>query len=114
MGLLLDDGEVALRLVQPLGPVRGRDHDVLEAEPEAAREVDAGFDAERVAGLERGPVAGHDVGLLVGLDADAVAGAVDEPVAEAGVADAPPRPRVHPPARRPGSPRPHLPPPARP
>src|SRR5262249_34804920 len=93
--LLLDDGEVALRLVQPLGPVRRRDHDVLEPEPEAPGEVDAGLDAERVARLERRPIAGHDVRLLVGLDADAVAGAVDEPVAQAGTGDDAPRRRVH-------------------
>src|SRR5262249_56036208 len=35
------------------------------------------------------------VRLLVGLDADAVAGAVDEPVAQAGTGDDAPRRRVH-------------------
>ena len=74
-----DDREVACGAVQAVGSVVGGDHDVLEAEPEAAGQVDAGLDAEGVARRRGGVrVARDDVRVLVLLDADAVAGAVDE------------------------------------
>ena len=69
--------------VERVGTRVGRHHDVLEAEPEPARDVDAGLDREGVAGLQRRAVARDDVGVLVLLDADAVTGAVDELLAPA-------------------------------
>ena len=64
-------------------PVAGDHHDVLDAGPVPAGQVDAGLDGEGHARLQRQVVAGDDVGLLVHLQADAVAGAVDEVLAVA-------------------------------
>ena len=77
--------EIAWRVVQPLGPARRGDHDVLEPQAEPAGQIDAGLHAERVTGHQRRGVAGDDVRVLVRLGADAVTGAVHEVVAEAGV-----------------------------
>ena len=52
-------------------------------------------------GFERLPVARHEVRLFVGLEPDAVAGAVDEPLAEPTGGDHPPGGRVDLLARRP-------------
>ena len=52
--------------------------------PNRPGDVDAGLDAEGVAGRQRRAVAGDDVGVLVLLDADAVAGAVHELLAPPG------------------------------
>ena len=60
-------------------------------------------------GCERQVVAGDDVRVLVRLDADAVAGAVDEPVAEPGVGDHVARGGVDVLARRADGRRPHRP-----
>src|SRR5439155_9690423 len=72
----------------------GRDHDVLQPQPEAPGQVDARLHAERVPGHERRGVAGHDVRVFVGLGADAVTGAVHEVVAVASVGDDVARRRV--------------------
>src|SRR3954453_19601055 len=70
--------ELTGALVQVPDAVVGADHDVLDAGPVAARQVDAGFDREGHPRLERQVVALDDVGRLVGVQADAVPGAVDE------------------------------------
>ena len=63
----------------------GRHDDVLEPQAEAAREVHARLDAERVARFERGLVAGDHIRILVRLDPDAMTGAMHERLAVAGV-----------------------------
>src|SRR6185437_9630919 len=95
LGRSLHDHQLAGRVVHPqvAGP-RGRRvgayHDVLDARAVRAR-VDARLDGERHARLERDRVALDDVRVLVRLKADTVAGAVDEPLAVAGVGDDPAR-----------------------
>src|SRR6056297_3882682 len=81
------DQDLAWPVVHPLDAIIGDEDDVLDAHPEPARQVDAGFDRERHTGRDRGGVARHDVGILVDVDADAVAGAVDEVLPVAGVGD---------------------------
>ena len=83
----VDRDEAVVGTVEGIGATVGGDHDVLEAEAEAPGQVDAGLDREGVPGDEPVAVADHDVGVLVLLDADAVAGAVHEEVAVAGVVD---------------------------
>ena len=70
--------------VEQLGPVRPEVHEVLVADAEAARHVDAGLDTEDVAGLQRLGVAGPQVRRLVDLEADAVARAVEASASPAG------------------------------
>ena len=65
----------------------GRDHDVLDADPEFAGQVDAGFDAEAVAGLEDELAAADDEWVLVHVHPEPVAGSVDEVLAVAGIGD---------------------------
>src|SRR5206468_9228484 len=79
------------RLVEHVRAVRRAHHDVLDPDPEPAREVDARLDAERVPGLEALMVARDQVRLLVGLEPDPVPEPVDERVAEAAVTDHRPR-----------------------
>src|SRR5260370_11535057 len=69
------------------GAVLGDHHGVFDADPADAGEVDAGFDRDDGAGIQRTRRGASDPGGLVDLEADAVAGAVHEPVAEAGVFD---------------------------
>ena len=86
-----DDQQVAGDLVERVGAVGRADDDVLDARAVAAIDVDAGLDAESVAGLERLVVARNHVRILVALEADAVPGAMDELLAQAGVVDDSPR-----------------------
>ena len=62
--------------------------------PHGVADVDPRLDAEGVAGHQRLGVRGDDVWLLVGLHADAVAGAVEERLAVAGIGDDVARDRV--------------------
>ena len=62
-------------------------HEVLDADPDAILEIDARLDAEGMTGRDRKVVALDHVGVLVLLHADAVARAVDEVLAVAGVGD---------------------------
>jgi len=70
-------------VIQPVTAVLRDRHEVPDAHPELALEVDAGFDGEHHPRLQRLVVAVHDVGFLVDVEADAVAGAVDERLAVA-------------------------------
>ncbi len=75
----LGDGQELLR--EPdgvLDPVVGHDHVVLDPDPEAAGEVDAGLDGDDVAGRERVGALGREPRRLVDVEAEAVS----EPVAE--------------------------------
>ena len=63
-------------------PSGSGDHDVLDAGAVAALDVEARLDAEGHALVEDQRVPRHDVGILMRLQADAVAGAMDEQVAE--------------------------------
>src|SRR6266511_4231875 len=83
IGLRRDDPETAGGLVEAAAALVGAGHDVLDPRPEAAGQVDAGLDRERHARLQRLPVAGHDIGVLMLVQADAVAGPVDEVLAVA-------------------------------
>src|SRR4051812_8860306 len=73
--------------VEGVGAVLGDDHDVLDAHPPLALDVDAGLDREGVADGEPVAVAADQVGVLMLLEADAVAGAVNEVVAVAALGD---------------------------
>src|ERR1700742_1120989 len=87
--LRLDRDEVADHRGERVGPAVGGDDAVLQPEPELAGQIDAGLDGEAVPGEYGGGVALDDVGFLVFLDAHAVAGAVDEAVAQPGALDDP-------------------------
>src|SRR5262249_19664629 len=63
--------------------------DVLQPQPEATGDVDAGLDGEDVPRLHRRVVARDDVRVLMGLDTDPMAGAVHEVRPEAGGGDDP-------------------------
>src|ERR671916_3491259 len=76
-----DDREAVVGPVELVRAGGRGDEDVLQPQPEPPGHVDARLDRERVAGGQRGAVAGDDVGILVLLDPDAVAGPVDEAVA---------------------------------
>src|SRR5690606_24613481 len=82
-----DDDQVPGGDVEPVGARLGADDDVLDARAVGPGQVEAGLDGEGEAGLQRFSVAGDDVRVLVAFDADAVAGAVDEVVAVAGLGD---------------------------
>src|SRR4051812_44513286 len=81
------DSQLAARVVEPLCAVLSRDDDVFDPHAEPARQVDAGLDREAHAGLDRAVLALDHVRRLVGRETDAVAGAVDESLAVAGIGD---------------------------
>src|SRR5205085_6728804 len=70
------------------------DRDVFDAYAEAAGEVHPGLDRERHSGLEALLVTRDQIGMLVSVEADAMAGAVDEVLAEPPVRDDLPEPDV--------------------
>ena len=76
--------------VQRQRSVIGGDDDVLEAGAPLAADVDTGFDRVGMSRLQKRRVARHHVRVLVLFHADAVAGPVDEELAEAGIVDHPP------------------------
>src|SRR5438093_10656820 len=89
---LTDDRERVIRSVQRLGAaIVAEDRDVLDADAEPTRDVDAGLDRERHSGLELLVVAADEIRMLVSVQADAVSGAVDEPLAITGLVDHVPR-----------------------
>lgn len=69
---LLDDSDVARRVIETAGSLVGGDDDVFEPHPEPAGKVDAGLDGECVAGGQDLVAAGNEVGLFVFLETDAV------------------------------------------
>src|SRR5262249_52462280 len=83
--------QLAGRLVELVDTIRRTHHDVLDAHAVAPLQIDAGLDAERVAGLERGVVALDDVRVLVHLDADAMTQPVEERLGIATLVDDGPR-----------------------
>src|SRR6266851_7609916 len=93
---LADDRERVIRSVQRLGAaVVAEDRDVLDANAEPTRDIDAGLDRERHARLEGLVVAADEVRMLVPVETDAVSGAVDEPFAVTGLVDNAPRSGVN-------------------
>src|SRR5881628_1433094 len=89
---LADDRERVIRSVQWFGAaVVSEDRDVLDADAEPTRDVDAGLDRERHAGLELLVIAADEIRMLMSVEADAVSGAVDEPLAVASLVDHAPR-----------------------
>src|SRR6476620_7381552 len=77
-GVLLDDVDAVVGVVQPSAAVLGDGDDVLDPDPEPAGEVDAGLDGEAHARLQGLLLALDHVRRLVRRDADAVTGAMDE------------------------------------
>src|SRR6188472_2765734 len=73
-GSAVDDVQVARRFVERDRAIRAADHDVLDAGPVLAHEVDPGLDREGHPFAERLAVAGDDVGVLVAFETDPVAG----------------------------------------
>src|SRR5207247_1148279 len=84
-------------------PVGGHHHEVLDPHAEAPGDVHARLDGDDGAGLERRLVALGQARLLVDLQPDAVAEAVAELVAVAGLVDDRPRHRVDLPPGAPGA-----------
>src|SRR3990170_5337186 len=79
--------EVARRFVEDVHAAGRADHDVLDARPVAALEVDSRLDREGHPDIERLAVAGHDVGILVDLEPDPMARTVQESRPVAGHGD---------------------------
>ena len=83
--------EFGLDAAGDLGFAFAGDHVDFAADAEFAGEVEAGFDGEAGVGQDEALVVGFEVvemrAVAVDFGADVVAGAVGEPVAEAGVAD---------------------------
>src|SRR5258706_9339053 len=74
--------EGAIRPVQTLAStVSPDDRDVLDPDPEPAREVDAGLEREGHPRLEELIVAAHEIRMLVAVETDAVPETMDEEVA---------------------------------
>src|SRR4051812_4185792 len=86
-GSATDDEQVARHLVERIGAVGGANADVLDARAVSPFDIDAGFDAERVADLERLVVARDHVWILVALEPNTVARAMDEQLAHARISD---------------------------
>src|SRR5688572_1146151 len=85
---LADDRERVIRSVQRFGAtVIAEDRDVLDADAEPTREVDAGLDREGHARLEPLVVAAYEVRMLVSVEPDPMPGAVDEALTVSGVVD---------------------------
>ena len=82
---LLEDDEVAGAGVEPLAAVVGDHDDVLDPRAPAPSRYTPGSTLNAMPGLERQRVAADDVGVFVHVEADAVAGAVQEPLAQPGV-----------------------------
>src|SRR4051812_3128906 len=82
-----DDPQIVAGVVQSPAAVLGGDDDVLDAHAEAPGEVDPRLDREAHPGLDRPGLALDHVRRLVRRLADAVADAVDEVLAVAGVGD---------------------------
>src|SRR4051794_25239659 len=85
--LSCDDPHLAAGVVEAPAAVLGGHHDVLDAHAEASGQVDPGLDREAHAGLDRPALALDHVRRLVRGLADAVADAMDEVLAIAGVRD---------------------------
>src|SRR5688572_31803056 len=85
---LVDDRECMIRLVQRLGAaILAEDRDVLDADAEPTRDIDAGLDREGHAPFEGLVVAAHEIRMLVAVEPDAMPGAVDETLAVSGFVD---------------------------
>ena len=85
-----DDDDLARGVVQPASAFSGHRDDVLDPHPEAAGEIDAGFDREAHPGHHRPFLALDHVRRLVRGHADPMTGAVDELRPVPGVDDHPP------------------------
>src|SRR5213593_3440706 len=89
---LADDRERVVRSVQWFGAaVVSEERDVLDADAEPTRDVDAGLDRERHSGLQLLVIAADEIWVLMAVEADAVSRAVDEPLAVASLVDHAPR-----------------------
>src|SRR4051794_40975675 len=86
-GSATDDEQVARHLVERIGTVGGANADVLDARAVSPFDIDAGFDAERVADLECVVVARDHEWILVALEPNTVARAMDEQLTHARISD---------------------------
>ena len=86
-GQSLHHVDIARQRRQDLRAVLAQDDDVFQPDAEAAGQIDAGLDREHHALLQHRLRGRGDVGRLVAIDAHAVAGAVDEVLAVAGILD---------------------------